>query len=627
MVAFKNSIFKNKAERFSFMQEFLEELITSKLIDESCKKTKMANADSGCYLSFKHGRLPKLVYIGVYTDENGDYAFLRFWEFENYKYLDKIISKRVSFIKQNESRIKEFLGRDIGYHSKNKRPIGTFKIDGDDSYYKGFVAHGKIRKSREQLLDDLMRMTKVLKLIMENERKLPQRVKQSKEPISADAEKKIIEPPCFRKKIVPHKLFLTKGMPEDSICVKVIIIGPYPTEGFVQRVRNNLNPQSICVVTDSSWKEEEIDKIKKIDNIVVQKVQTSGIGIVHAKMYYVEYSNAEVQLFFGSINASENSNDNNSEFISSFWLHSFSLKNQDEIREYFTNLENGKNAKPLEIKLKSCSTLFFPEILACNDERENSFRNWIRKGYFFIKYDSDPNLGTYPINVKDNKIPKSEMKELLKGTPLEKEDAFQKMIIPYPYAKFNVSRKENKKEHWKENYGVATEMGCWVSCECLKALKGSIPPTRISRNKIVENIKNFENVDSEGSNFYKAIEKKKKLKSVLDLPSKKVFLKRLKDKIDSDKLLIFDDVYCTRYLTGYSRIPATILNEVYLDKIIEDFIDSYMIKYLKGKKGDLVNRLADLKNLSKEEKIGEIEELWKQNKNIFVNYYKKDSKK
>lgn len=170
MVSFKHSIFKNKADRKSFMQNFLKSLIKSNLLDEACQNTEMANGDSGCYLSHGHGRLPELMYIGVYTDEDGDYAFLRFWEYEDDENLAEIISRRENFLKLNERRIKEHLGRDIGYHSKNKRPIGTFKIDGDDHHFKGFVAHGKIRDKKNQLQNDLSKLSKVLELIMNAEK-------------------------------------------------------------------------------------------------------------------------------------------------------------------------------------------------------------------------------------------------------------------------------------------------------------------------------------------------------------------------------------------------------------------------------------------------------------------------
>ena len=449
----------------------------------------------------------------------------------------------------------------------------------------------------------------------------------------------ITNAPYLSKKFIPRKLFLTRNKPMNTRCSKVIIVGPYPTEGFIQRVKDQLNPKRICVVTDSSWKEDEIDKIINLTD-VVRKVQTAGFGIVHAKMYYVEYSNKDVQLFFGSVNASENSVDNNSEFISSFWLHSFSQKNQNRIKEYFTNLENGNDARSSEIRLKSYSTLLFPEISVCSNDRENSFRNWIRKGYFYIGYDPDPKFGAMDISLKANKMRKGDLEKMLKGTPLANEKGGVKSSLSWHYAKSNTSRTSSKTEHWKDQYGVKTDLGCWISSDCIKELnkeKGiskrsgdAIPPPSIERKNIVEYIKQMDvnnqkeaNKIDIGIKFYELISGRKKLMEILDLPPKEKFLESLKDRIIYHKNLLNDDVYRNRYLTKYAKIPASALNEDYLDKIIVDFIDSYNIKSIKGKKDKLVEEVKKLKDLPINEKKDKIEDLWKQCPELFINYYKK----
>jgi 5-methylcytosine-specific restriction endonuclease McrA len=169
MVTFKKSIFKNETERLSFMQNFLKELIRSSLLDKAVQHTKMANGEHGCYLSHHHGRLPKLMSIGVYTYEDGDYAFLRFWEFEDDEESNELISKREFFLEKNENKVKELLGNKIVYESNNRRRIGNFSIEEDD-YWDGFCAHGEIRKSQKQLRDDLLKMAKVLELMTNAER-------------------------------------------------------------------------------------------------------------------------------------------------------------------------------------------------------------------------------------------------------------------------------------------------------------------------------------------------------------------------------------------------------------------------------------------------------------------------
>ena len=110
---------------------------------------------------------------------------------------------------------------------------------------------------------------------------------------------------------------------------------------------------------------------------------------------------------------------------------------------------------------------------------------------------------------------------------------------------------------------------------------------------------------------------------ILDLPPKEKFLESLKDRIIYHKNLLNDDVYRNRYLTKYAKIPASALNEDYLDKIIVDFIDSYNIKSIKGKKDKLVEEVKKLKDLPINEKKDKIEDLWKQCPELFINYYKK----
>lgn len=161
------AVLKNKEERLSFMKSFLQELIKSNLLDKKCKNTSMANGDSGCYLSHHHGRLPKLMSIGVYSNSEGDCAFLRFWENESDVNTKEIINKREIFLKQNESLINEYLGKEIFYKSNNYRQIGNFNIKEKDNYWQGFCAYYKVRKSKAQLHKDLCNMSKVLKLFMD----------------------------------------------------------------------------------------------------------------------------------------------------------------------------------------------------------------------------------------------------------------------------------------------------------------------------------------------------------------------------------------------------------------------------------------------------------------------------
>lgn len=430
-----------------------------------------------------------------------------------------------------------------------------------------------------------------------------------------------------------NKSFFMTPQEKGVECEEVIIVGPYPTEGFVNRVKSELNPSKIWVIADSTWKKDILEEISQIDNVSVVKVQTgNGYGIVHAKMYYVKYSNEETQLYFGSVNASENSVDNNAEFISSYRLDSFPEKKQLKVINYFDDLKNKKGVGPIEVDLKNFSRLLFPQISICTNETASSFVNWIRKGFFFVKYDTDPSFGALTIKVKSIKLQKSEWQKLLDGTRLESDQGAAKTTLRFPYAKkANFSKKGA--EQWKEKYGVVTEIGCWVSEECVNDSNIKIPPPNKTRSEVVNRIRDIsesecidiakEFIDSIGTKG------KKKLKKLLELP--KDFATEIIKKRKQDLALIQEKAFLDRYLSGYAQIPASALNMDFLETIINDFINTCIIKSKKMSKKqssksawakNLANQLYDIYNSPIKDKIKRLESLWTDNQDFFINYYK-----
>lgn len=430
-----------------------------------------------------------------------------------------------------------------------------------------------------------------------------------------------------------NKSFFVPQQEKEVECEEVIIVGPYPTEGFINRVKKELKPSNVWVIADSTWKKDILEEISQIDGVCVVKVQTeNGYGIVHAKMYCVRYSNGETQLYFGSVNASENSIDNNAEFVSSYRLDSFSKKNQLKIINYFDDLKNRKDVGPIEVDLKNCSRLLFPQISICSNETASSFMNWIRKGSFFVKYDADSNFGALTINVKSGELQKSEWQKLLDGTPLESERGANTTNLRFPYAKQDNSAK-NSVEHWKEKYGVVTEIGCWVSEECFNDPNIKIPPSNEARSKIVEKIKNISESECKemANDFIESIRAKgkEKLKKLLNLP--KDFATEIINKRKQDLALIQEKAFLGRYLSGYAQIPASALNIDFLESIIDDFINTCIIKSKKMSKRqsskstwakNLAKLLMDVYNSPIKDKIKRLESLWKKNQEFFINYYK-----
>lgn len=432
---------------------------------------------------------------------------------------------------------------------------------------------------------------------------------------------------------IANKSFFIPPQEKGVGCEEIIIVGPYPTEGFVNRVKSELNPSKIWVIADSTWKKDILEEISQIDGVCVVKVQTgNGYGIVHAKMYCVKYSNGETQLYFGSVNASENSIDNNAEFISSYRLNSFSEKKQLKVIKYFDDLKNQKGVGPIEVDLKNFSRLLFPQISICSNETASSFVNWIRKGFFFVKYDTDSSFGALTIKAKSIKLQKSEWQKLLDGTRLESDQGAAKTILRFPYAKkANPSKKGAEK--WKEKYGIVTEIGCWVSEECVNDSNIKIPPPNKTRSEIVNRIRDIsksecidiakEFIDSIGTKG------KKKLKKLLELP--KDFAAEIIKKRNQDFALIQEKAFLDRYLSGYAQIPASALNMDFLETIINDFIDTCIIKSKKMSKKqssksawakNLADQLSGIYNSPIKDKIKRLETIWKKNQEFFINYYK-----
>ena len=524
-------------------------------------------------------------------DEDGEYFEERVTSFKNWDVLDK------------SSYCYLFLG---SYNSKEQALIMLRRMT---SIFLCFCIWNKTG-----LIDDPTRE-------YENMGKIEFQKKLSKSRI---ADKSIDN--CEKNiKITPEKLFLTKDRPQNVVCSKVIIVGPYPTEEFVKAVKRDLKPEIIYVNVDESWKPKEIDSIKEIESVKLIPVRTeNGIGIVHAKMYYVEYKNDNglyTRLFFGSVNASQNSVSNNSEFWVSFRLIKFDEENRKIIKAYFKNLTNenvikvqSQNVVLKDEKKRIVSILAFPEIVKSGEIK--SFYNWIRSGTFLIKYEPDSSFGYLPIKLIKEKMPEDKLKEYLKDTKLEGNGYGEE--LRYPYA----SEKKGKKfsqEQWKL-YTVDTRNGLWLSYECSQ--EKEYPPESASRSTKINFIANLKDKDvekiiNECVTFIRTLRKKYDWIAVPDR-------EKMEKKINADIQLAKNKEFKKRYMTGYASINITTNSSDQLEKIANDFIESCAIK---NSRQNPRNKMACI---FKEHFVGwssnkiheELLKYWDAYKDELINYYK-----
>ena len=530
---------------------------------------------------------------------------------------------------------KDFKEYEFGKDKKNDTLVKQYlvnKIDHPKEYGSRYIAY-YLERGKEK--DSIKAFEKIYKQFKNCIESIEQKHKQ------------YIDKVFFKQ----HEKELFLVPPQKCICEEIVIVGPYPTLGFVERVVSELNvsPSNITIVVDSSWRQDVIESIRKISEKgqgpkIVYAQTENGNGIVHAKMYYVKYAQ-ETQLFLGSVNASENSVNNNAEFISSYNLDFFDDDSRNEIHNYFQNLKEGKGVPETRINLKKenniLSYLQFPKIKIVEKDLWGSFTNWIRKGFFFIKYDPDPNLGFLSVELK-GKGEKTELDKTLEKSHSIFERSKKKNSLRYQYAT-NAKDKEDKKgqDKWKSKYGVETEMGCWVSRECLEELKNNniaIPPKNKYRYNIVNSIKNMQNFEIEKKKYVvlnevRKLKKAKKglFKNLIDDPSKD----KIEEKIKSDKLLVADEVYQKRYEDGYAVIPASELNLDFIDCIMTDFIDSCIINSNKTKKSSLTKRIDEIKKKYENQQPQiikniikkELEIKWSDYKEDICNYYEDALKK
>lgn len=433
-------------------------------------------------------------------------------------------------------------------------------------------------------------------------------------------------PPNF----FPRSLFLAQGKPIESVCSKVIIVGPYPTSGFVKTVISELNPKIVYVVVDESWKPTELEEIGNIKSVQLIRVRTeNGVGIVHAKMYYVEYekdSKYYTRLFFGSINASQNSVVNNSEFWVSFRLAAFKKNDREKIKKYFNDLvsETSTIVKSRKIELRNrkkqiISILSFPQITKA--DKIKSFYNWLRSGSFFVKYEPDSTFGCLTVKLNKERLPKEKLNELLKGSIFE--NATLKQELRYSYVGDNDVKPGIEK--WKK-FTVDTRNGLWLSYERLANGK-DFPPVILQKSRIIEKLKKYDDkkINDKIKYFINEVKKLRannELKKIICIPNES----KLKKKIDNDIALANNMEFKNRYETGYATINISTNNSEYLEAIADDFIESCAIKNTKSR---VENRMAQIfrnlfEGLSTKEIHRELLTNWNDYKDDLVNYYKQE---
>lgn len=604
----------NKSQAIKFLKQYVEDSLTEL---PSSPKVSVPKDDSwGVYIKGQEFGIPNS-FCGI--NFLNDRVFMKLWENPKHS------MKRLNFLK----KLPNIGGLNIWYESKGEyceKDLDSFQEWQDLINAKYCGLYFNAYQNKDQVIPLLNRIMKIFFIfcIWNKTGKI--------ENFTIDESFNKSESGRVNKRIILDGLFLSQDKPKDSQCSKIIIVGPYPTSGFVKKVISELNPKIVYVVVDESWKPTELEEIENIKSVQLIRVRTeNGVGIVHAKMYYVEYekdSKYYTRLFLGSINASQNSVINNSEFWLSFRLAAFKKNDRDEIKEYFNDLvsEIATTVKSRKIELRNqkkqiISILSFPQITKA--DKIKSFYNWIRSGSFFVKYEPDSTFGCLTVKLNKERLPKEKLNELLKGSIFE--NATLKQELRYSYVGDKDAKPESEK--WKK-FTVDTRNGLWLSYECLASGK-DFPPVIAQKSRIIEELKNYDDKKISDKIKYFVNEVKKlrtndELKKIICVPD----ASKLKKKIDNDIALANNMEFKNRYETGYATINISTNNSEYLEAIADDFIESCAIKNTKSR---VENRMAQIfrnlfEGLSTKEIHRKLLNNWDEYKDDLVNYYKQEEK-
>jgi hypothetical protein len=412
---------------------------------------------------------------------------------------------------------------------------------------------------------------------------------------------------------------ILKYIPENGVCNRLFIVGPYPMDTYIKEICKRLKVQNvdfeIIVYADESWNEDIVEKIKQIENTKVILVKgENGDGLVHAKMYFLDCKNSDNKssctLITGSANASKSGMTKNAEVLTVTKLAQFEPESQKAIKQYFSSFlkDGNEEVEGVVAKFKNSkgpSSILLPALKKSN--KTISFYSWLRSGYLFYKYEKDQNFGYIVINLEKPLPGDKKITGLIKKS-IFKNDA-ELHSLRYPYLKLE---KIKEKRLHPSNYALQSDYGYWISKDCFNEKKNSIFQEKISSDL-------FKSVEIEQKNTKKIIEKVKKSIEKLIKSNQKIkqCIGTKKDEIESivikkinrDYKMSKDENFIFRYKTGYAQHKMPHFDE----KDFKEFLDSIMGTCLIKLNGNsvrnlFVKKLRDLLD-TKSKKFDEPEDL------------------
>lgn len=363
---------------------------------------------------------------------------------------------------------------------------------------------------------------------------------------------------------------------------RVTIIGPYPTPDFFEQVLD-WRPEEVILAVDDGCPQERIDDIRRVfvaheADLILRRVAPSvGDGLVHAKLYCLEWVNAANNrrrhtLLAGSANASSQGFGTHAEAFVHVDLANIALPKKKEVLQYFGALALGNDVALTQFHIGDKSWLSMPALRVVHAPWPNGFDAWIRRGRLCHSYQPDPTFGRLVLRLKEP-MPQGLLSTNLGNSGFRVAGETQAFTRSYVSYASDVEEEENERQNWRQRYFTETVYGYWTSAECFRqfedefvaphadgrelALQAIRAPERTTRLVWIDNFIHsidsvFETLTAEQQKTYFHV----RLNGKLDAEK---YRQQAEAKLDRDRAKARDEYFCRRFTSGFAFPPVPAL--------------------------------------------------------------------
>lgn len=422
--------------------------------------------------------------------------------------------------------------------------------------------------------------------------------------------------------------FINKILGSRYFLDEVVIVGPYPSKNFFDKILNNTqNRRSQCAIpkitlaVDSGVAVQAVDEIwelmpkssgKNRPKPLMSYVTTrNGQGIFHAKIYFFKITNlarnyTKQYLLLGSANASDGGFGKNAETYITIDFTDLDNKNKIKLDSYIDNIKSGDAlaVNPCMLNLGKTSTINLPEICFVKKE-EVGFDAWLRSGKLCHRYTPDQGFGKLKLSLK-KALRKNKIETILSSSGFGQD--YLSDEFAWPYVVGSDTKDDDKSVPWRGKYFIETFFGHWVSEGCFKKLSSEFhAPNESKRQDIINEIRSGNKKAEWLNRFNLSIQSvvsgidpeyvSEYFDLSIDGELDKKYIERAKGKLESDSLTAKYPGFDERFVRGYSFVPVPQLEDQFEDFAL-DFCNSLLIKMRKPKKVSRIAKVVHSKLMS-----------------------------